>query len=261
MTGRRVLRALAVAFGAAVAAAAFAATGVADPIAPFEARYEVHRGGKLAGEARMALIELDGDRVEWTTRTRGTRGMAALAGLEIDERTLFRWHGELPELVESWYDQRAAWTSRKRSLRVDLGTGTIAAFDGKRLHTLEHDAGTIDVHATPLALGAALARGEASPTFRVATRDEIERQHWERIGNERVETGVGPVEAVRVRRVRDDGEARVSEMWLAPSLGYRVVRARHEDRDGEVIELRLVAYDGPRLTSPGPTAPAPSNRR
>ena len=240
------MRALALGVALVAPSLAVAATASVEPIAPFEARYEVHRGGKLAGEARMALIALDGDRREWTTRTRGTRGMAALAGLEIDERTLFRWADGLPALVEWWYDQRAAWTSRKRSLRVDAATGTIAAFDGKRLHTLAHAAGTIDVHATPLALGAALARGARDATFRVATRDEIEMQRWARVGTERVESGLGTVDAVRMRRVRDAGETRVSEMWLAPSLGHLVVRARHDDREGGRIELRLVAVTSTR---------------
>ena len=245
-----------------LAAASFApaAAPPPEPIAPFEARYEVHRGGKLAGEARMALIALGDERREWTTRTRGTRGVAALAGLEVDERTVFRWREGLPELVESWYDQRAAWTSRKRSLRVDAASGTIAAFDGKRLHTLEHAAGTIDVHATPLALGSLLAGGARDAALRVATRDEIESHRWERVGTERVETPLGPFEAIRMRRVRDD-DSRVSETWFAPALGHLVVRARHDDRDGERIELRLVAYDGPRLTSPGGPASGTSNRR
>ena len=45
---------------------ALASPGIvgATPPGPFEAHYEVHRNGKLAGEARLALLRLAGDRWE-----------------------------------------------------------------------------------------------------------------------------------------------------------------------------------------------------
>jgi len=211
-----------------------------DAIRPFEARYEVWRNGKLAGEARLALLSL-GSRHELTTRTRGTRGLAALAHLEIDERSVFVWRDGAPELMESSYDQRAAWTSRKRSLRVDRASNTIASYDGKRLHTLAFAPHTIDVHLTTLALMARLRSNAHAPLdFNVATRDEIEHQRYERVGNASVVTPAGTYPALHIRRVRSTRE-RVSESWLAPALGYLPVQIRYDDSKGERIELRLVS--------------------
>ena len=221
-----------------LALAASCVAGAAPP-GPFEAHYEVHRNGKLAGEARLALLRLDEDRWEWTSRTRGTRGLAALANLEIDERTVLRWRDERPELIESSYDQRAAWTSRHRTLRVDESTGTIASYDGKRAHTLRHAPQTIDVHLTALALMTSLARAEETLSYRVATRDEIETHRYDIVGSETVATPAGKFDARRVRRAREDAK-RTSEFWLAASLGWLPVRVTHADSDGERIELKLV---------------------
>lgn len=234
-----------VAFAAAFAARAPVASieARAHRIAPFEARYEVWRDGKLAGEARLALFALAGGRVEWTTRMRGTRGLAALANLEIDERSVFRWRRGAPELVESSYDQRAAWTTRKRSMRVDRPSNTIASYDGKRLHTLAFAPYTIDVHLTTVALMARLSRDAGAPLeFNVAARDEIERHVYDRVGEEAVETPAGLFRALHLRRVRE-GRERVSESWLAPALGYLPVRITYEDSKGERIELKLVRHD------------------
>lgn len=228
---------------AALLALLAGAAGAAAPLEPFEARFDVSRNGKLAGEARVALIRLDAERWEWTTRTRGTRGIAALANLEIDERSVFRWRDGRPELVESSYDQRAAWTSRRRSLRVDLPTKTIAAYDGKRLHTLAFEPYTIDLHLSTLALMTGLARGEPQLEFRVATRDRVEPHRYARGTGGVVETAAGVVETVHVRRLRKD-EARSSAFWFAPSLGWLPVRVAYSDSKGERIELRLAA--GPR---------------
>ena len=227
-------------FGILMLLASFAA--LAAPLEPFEARYDVYRDGRLAGEARLALLKLEGNRWEWTTRTRGTRGLAALAGLEVDERTVFRWRGGEPELVESTYDQRAVMASRHRTQRVDRKSRTIASFDGKRLHTLEYAPNTIDVHLATIALAASLAR-DARLEYTVATRDEIETYRYERLGRESLPTALGDVDAVRVRRVRDDSD-RVSESWFAPTLGWLPVRVAHVDGDGERIELRIAAATG-----------------
>ncbi|HVF34565.1 MAG TPA: DUF3108 domain-containing protein [Candidatus Saccharimonadia bacterium] len=228
---------------APAAAPATAPTSEA-PLAPFRARYEVWRNGKLAGEARFALLTLADGRREWTTRMRGTRGLAAIANLEIDERSVFLWRNGAPELIESSYDQRAAFTSRKRSLRVDQPSNTIASFDGKRLHTLAFAAYTIDVHLTTVALMARLSRDAgASLELIVATRDEIERHRYERVGEETVAVPAGAFRTLRVRRARENRE-RSSESWLAPSLGYLPVRIDYEDSKGERIELRLVARSG-----------------
>lgn len=216
----------------------FAAAAGAAPVEPFEARFEVSRNGKLAGEARVALLELDGGRWEWTTRTRGTRGLAALANLEVDERTVFRWNDGCPELIESSYDQRAAWTSRKRSLRVDAASGTIASFDGKRLHTLAFAPCTIDVHLSIVALMAALSRGDEAPVFRVATRDEIESHAYARSPAAAVDTPRGVMQAVRAERIREHSRRR-SAFWFASELDWLPVRVEYADAKGERIELRL----------------------
>ena len=216
----------------------FAAAASAAPVEPFEARYDVSRNGKLAGEARVALLELAGGRWEWTTRTRGTRGIAALANLEVDERTVFRWNDGCPELIESSYDQRAAWTSRRRSLRVDAASGTIASFDGKRLHTLAFAPCTIDVHLSIVALMAALSRGDEAPAFRVATRDEVESHAYARSPAAAVETPGGVMQAVRTERIREDSRRR-SAFWFASALDWLPVRVEYADAKGERIEMRL----------------------
>ncbi len=210
---------------------------LAAPLQPFTATYDVLRNGTLAGEARVSLIKLDERRWEWTTRTRGTRGLAALANLEVDERTVFRWRRGRPELVESTYDQTALVTSRHRSLRVDRPSKTIASFDGKRLHTLAYAPYTIDVHLATIALMTSLAA--ATPLeYTVATRDEIETYRYRQLGNETLPLSHGNVETVRVQRVREQTD-RSDESWHAPSRAWVPVRIKHDDGKGERIELRL----------------------
>ncbi|HET9484696.1 MAG TPA: DUF3108 domain-containing protein, partial [Xanthomonadales bacterium] len=188
----------------------------------------------LARISTLRAINASGTRIT----DAGGAQLAALANLEVDERTVFRWNDGCPELIESSYDQRAAWTSRKRSLRVDAASGTIASFDGKRLHTLAFAPCTIDVHLSIVALMAALSRGDEAPAFRVATRDEVESHAYARSPAAAVETPTGVMQAVRAERIREDDRRR-SAFWFASALDWLPVRVEYADAKGERIELRL----------------------
>lgn len=220
--------------------AAAAGALAADPVAPFELRYEVRRNGDLLGEATFRLRALDDARRELETHTRGTQGLAALLGADIRERSVFRWRDGRPELIAYSYRQKAAWKNRQRTLDVDAAHATIASRDGERNHTLALEAGVMDRHAVVVALAAEVARGdEAALEFRVADKDEVETHRYRRAGRERVRTPAGRFEAERVERVREK-PGRTTTTWLAVELGYLPARILQQEPDGETIEMQLV---------------------
>ncbi len=206
----------------------------AAPPAPFERHYEVLRNGQPQGEATIALRHVEGPTWEFATRTRGTRGLAGLAGAVIEEHSEFAWRDGRPELLRYRYRQDVAFRRRERSLSRAAG-GRIESRDGKHRHDLGFEPGTMDRHVVVLAIGADLARGARGDLrYRVADRDDVDWQRYRVAGSERVDG----LEALRVERVRDNpGRSTVS--WLAPALGFAPVRIVHREADGETIEMRL----------------------
>jgi len=71
------------------AIAAAPSTTQAPALAPFVAAYEVYRGGKAFGDATLQLARLDGARWRVDLGIRGTRGVIGLAGLNLQQSTLF----------------------------------------------------------------------------------------------------------------------------------------------------------------------------
>lgn len=220
------------ALGAGVALAA-------PPLAPFRADYVAARNGSDIGEAQSALSAVEGETWEFLTHTRGTRGLAALAGIEVMEKSEFRWRGRLPELVQYDYKQDAAWTSRERSLRVDAAAGSIASRDRDRSYTLAFEAGVADRHVVVLAIAAALAADAPELRFRVADKDKVEWHTYRRAGTESLETPAGTFDTIRVERVREK-PGRTTTSWFAPAAGHVPVRILQREPDGETFELRLV---------------------
>jgi hypothetical protein len=216
----------------------------ADPASsqPFSARYEVLRNGRTLGEARMALTRGSDDSWRFESETRGTRGLASLTGVEIHERSIFRWRGQIPELVEYDYRQTVAMRRRERSLRVDADDNAIVSRQDDRQWLLRFEDGVSDRNAVVLGLIAAVAAGRADLAFRVADRDDVESQRYRIAGRERVQVPAGEFDAVRIERIREK-PGRDTDTWLAPALSHLPVRIRHREADGESLELRLVDHD------------------
>jgi hypothetical protein len=209
---------------------------------PFSARYEVLRNGRALGEARLTLARGSDDTWQFHSETRGTRGLASIAGVEISERSTFRWRGLLPELVEYDYRQNVAMRRRERSLRVDVASNAIVSRQDDQTFELRFEEGVVDRNAVVLAVMAAVAAGRVDLSFRVADRDDVESQRYRVAGRERVNVRAGSFDTVLIERIREK-PGRDTDTWLAPELGYLPVRIRHREADGETLEMRLVSHD------------------
>ena len=95
---KRVFLALLMLFAAFVAPAQTTAPALPDatqskPLQPFAATYAVHRTGKPFGDATLQLVHLGDARWRVDLGIRGTRGFIGLAGLNLQQSTLFEVSG------------------------------------------------------------------------------------------------------------------------------------------------------------------------
>lgn len=215
------------------------APALANTPAAYSAEYEVLRNGRALGQADVRVSEAGNGVWEMHSHTRGTRGVASLAGVEVTERSRFRWTAESIEAMDYDYSQRAAARSRERSVRVDSGAGAITTRDRGDEARLAYQAGVLDRHILPLAIARDLSRGERGPlSYQVADRGEVDEHVYRIVGRERVETPKGQVDAIKLERQRENSD-RVTTMWMDPGNGYLPVRVVQRE-GGDTMETRLV---------------------
>jgi len=208
------------------------------PLQPFTLTYEVLRNGKPVGEATLSLTHGEGENWQFLSHTRGTQGLALLAGAEIIEHSKFRWQNGLPELLQYRFSQEVAFKSKQRTL-TRKGE-RIESIDGKKEFELPFEAGAMDRNSVVLAIGADLARGVAGELrYRVADRDAVEWQRYRRAASERIGTPAGTFDAIRVERIREK-PGRLTTTWIAASLGHVAIRTLQQEANGETIEMRLL---------------------
>ncbi len=205
---------------------------------PYTARYQALRNGKTLGQAVVTLAR-DGENWRLRSQTRGTEGLASLAGIEIVEDSLFRQIAGKPETIDYRFHQKAAWSNRDRHITVSKAGGILSE-DRKDSHRFDYRRGAIDRHLITLALAADLARGAPGPfRYPVVDRDELSEHVYRRGGEETLKSPAGALRTVRLTRVREN-PGRVTESWLAIEKGFVPVRVLQTEPDGESFELRLL---------------------
>ncbi|HMN34223.1 MAG TPA: DUF3108 domain-containing protein [Chiayiivirga sp.] len=218
----------------ALAAPSFAG----DALSPYVAEYEVLRGGAVEGRATVSLAS-EGDGV-WRLEehTRGTQGLAALAGLRIEETSRFRKTASGLQCLRHDYRQSGL---RKRERRIECGDAGIVSRDHRGEHRFAAESGVIDRQAVSLALAMDLAAGRRGELeYRVVDREQLEAQAYRVAGEDTVEVPAGRLRAVKVERIRADAR-RSTTTWFGVEQGWVPVRIVQGEADGAAFELRLVS--------------------
>lgn len=213
----------------------------ATPLQPYVAHYEVLRDGAPAGRATVTL-KAEGDG-QWRlhSRTEGTQGLAALAGLLIEETSVFSTTGEGLQCISYRYRQSGL---RVRERSVDCGSGEdgIVSRDHRGEYRFPARPGVLDRQTVSLALAQALTSAEQSRLeFPVVDRERLEAQVFRIEGKETISLPDGEKQAWRVERIRDDDQ-RQTTTWFDPE--QRVpLRMLQREGDRASVEMRLLQLE------------------
>jgi len=209
------------------------------PIAPFEARYEVRRNGDPLGESRLHLSPSEGG-WRFETRTVGTRGLARVLGVRIEESSRFVWTRDgRPETREYRYLQSTGVNRRERGVQVDPQAARILLRDRENTVEAPFVAGVVDRQLLTLALMQAVAQGQRGDLrLPVAGRRAVETQTW-RIGAMAAVPGLPERRGIVVERIRDTPDGRHTLLWLDPRPPHAPLRIEQRE-DDELLEMRRV---------------------
>lgn len=212
-------------------------------IKPFHADYATLRNGSELGKTTLDLAD-NGDG-SWTLRseTRGTAGMAKLAGVHIVETSRFRWKDGRPEAATYDFQQTTAFKDKTRHADFDWKAGEVHVVEGDGDFRYAIAPGIIDRQAVTLAIASDLQRGATSFEYKVAVKDRIETMRYTRATGEKLNVPAGDFDVVLMQRDGEPGadRKRVARSWFAPSLGWMPVQIEQTEKKGDTVTLKLVS--------------------
>ncbi len=239
---KNLLAAAVLAFSASAGAVATDAT-----IKPFHAKYATSRNGNDLGRTTLDLADnKDGT---WTLRseTRGTAGLAKLAGVHVVETSRFRLKDGQPEGLIYDFRQDAAFRSKTRHADFDWKTGIVHVTEGGGDFHYAITPGVIDRQTVALAIASDLMRGASTFDYKVAVKDRVETMHYMRGPTQTLSVPAGDFQTVLLMQRKGDpgvGRKRSVRNWLAPSLNWLPVQIEQSETNGDTVTLKLISVDG-----------------
>ena len=126
------------------------------------------------------------------------------------------------DLDFDWKQKKVMGTNRDESVSLPLNRGLL------------------DKSTYQLALQQDVALGKTSMSYQVVDGDDIDTYDFRVLGEERVRTRAGLINAIKVERVRDPTKsARKTIFWLAKDWNFLLVRLHQVEKDGKEYQIML----------------------
>ncbi|MGH8105755.1 MAG: DUF3108 domain-containing protein, partial [Arenimonas sp.] len=140
------------------------------------------------------------------------------------------------------FNQKAGWKNKQRSVKVNPQAKLIDSQDKDKIYVLKYEAGVLDRHAVTVAVMQDLSEGKRGDLlYSVADRDELQTHLYRVIGNEKMQTALGSLNSVKVQRIRETSNGRVTTLWLGTDKQFVPLRIEQKEADGDVIQMQITS--------------------
>lgn len=207
----------------------------------FSAVFSLHALGASVGRTRWDAHDEQGVRV-FESNTEPTGLYALLRSETIHERSRLRIDGTT--LIPLLYRYQRRGGKRARFVEVDFDWPRKRVRNTAKGQSWEMSVppGTLDKFSYLLALMRDLELGKTSLRYNVADGGHLKRYDIEIVGREMVETPLGTLEAVKVRR--KNRKSRMTTLWCATRLHHLPIKIEHREKDGSTVSLRIQEVTG-----------------
>lgn len=211
---------------------------------PFVATYQAYNEGKLAGAATMQVVRTEGTRWRIDLGIRGTRGFARLAGLNIEQSTVFDAKDEQYRPLSQATVKHAVFTGKKISGVYDWQARS-ARWQGDVKKTRTAAVPLQDGDMSTLLLNLAVIR-DAQPGkalgYRVVDNGRA-RDYRYAVAAQTEIVNVDDLSYDAMRVARSNGGNDETIFWVANGVPTPV-RILQRENGQDALDLRLVEYQG-----------------
>jgi len=211
---------------------------------PFAATYQAYNQGKLAGSATMQVVHNEGNRWRVDLGIKGMRGFARLAGLNIEQSTVFDATGDLYRPLSQGTVKHAIFTGRKISGTYDWNARS-ARWQGDVKKSRSAPVPLQDGDMSALLMNLAVIR-DAQPgkslRYRVVDDGRV-RDYQYAVAEQTEIVAVDDLSYDAMRVARTNGGNDETIFWVASGVPTPIRILRRENGQ-DTIDLRLVEYQG-----------------
>ena len=208
------------------------------PLLEYVAQYEASANG-LAATATRSLSRIDENSYHLSNSLEASIAGQALANLE--QASEFTIDGK--RVVPLNYSYQLSGASRaSHAIFFNWDAEVALSTEGDESWQLQLNAGVMDQLSYQVAIRQALIdNNEIGSTFSfgIVDGDAIEMQEYRLVGEEIISTPLGELNTLKLERVREASDERVTEIWLALEWDFLLTRIEQFNSSGLRISLEL----------------------
>lgn len=212
----------------------------AAPLEPFEAEFRLHVSKiPTTIKATLSLEPLDTpDRYRMRMHSRSF----LVKNLEQSE---FSWNECAPRSQQYRHEFRGFGIRREHTMTFDWEQQEVVFDDGDEKGHYPITDDTLDELTMLLKAQCLFAEGLREFTLDAAYGDKVRSHTFVVTGEEEIETPAGKIQTLVIEKRRKKDSQRRTIFWVAPSLQYMLVKARHVENRALFGELLMRSYKGP----------------
>ncbi len=217
---------------------------LAADIPDFSANYAVKLNGIQAGELKRTL-ETDQTGLRHFTSISQAKGVFSFFKPDIIEETSL-WRLKDNVVQPQFYRYLRTGGKKEKRLEMKFNWLDMTAQIDDREHPwqLDIEPNTLDKLVYQISLMRDLIKHKGDQiTYRIADGGKLKTYQIRILGEERIKTPMGEIDAVKLTRHRDKDNERETTLWCAPSLAYLPVKLEHIE-DGTTFTAVLRRLKG-----------------
>ncbi len=221
---------------------AWADTAPSPGLTPFAGRYELRLNGFKVGEATVEMSRSADGRVVYRRESRAKGVLALIRDDRIQEQAVSQLEGPLFQPLTFEYRHVGGGQVREETVRFDWTDALAYSNHRGKPAELTIESGVLDRMTLELAVMRDVAAGREVLTYPVVAYGKRRDWHFQRQGQEYIETPAGRFLALVVKRDHQNSK-RATTFWLAPDLAYLPVRVVYREKNGDRGELLLLKVE------------------
>ena len=158
---------------------------------------------------------------------------------KIDEQALFSVSEKQQIIPQEYRYQRSLiGIKRSESQIFNWPNKTVVYSKDGNTKSVAIDPGLLDIITHKLQLRRDLQSGKEILSYPVISRGKLKQYVYQVVASEVLETTIGPLNTVKVQRVREDGK-RQTIIWLATDWDYLAVRLEQKE-NGDNHQMKIL---------------------
>lgn len=189
-----------------------------NPVQPFSAEYVGYFKGVPVASATRKLVQKENGSYQLTSD-------ATVLGVGITYKDVshFSFNEQQFHSDKFTHKHRSLFVKEKVTGKSDQNGGLVVKYKGKKIKAPATELGNmLDPGAFSVKLQTDIKQQNPTLDYQFIYADEIEKYHFERIGEESIKTPLGEFQTIKLRQ--QNNEKRQTYLWFAPELDYQLVR-------------------------------------